>query len=159
MSELQNMLVSTPQETAYRPRECRATNGADIEIYWMDKGRGVLNFDNVSLLPEHRRPKARLYVLFIFYFFHLGVYEDEPDGKASEMYELFRKLSFQILAATSSNLKFFLVCLSSTKTDVVLSQMKPWKFSSTPLRDYYSFFILLFWDIGLCNWAPDSIIR
>lgn len=47
------MLVSTRQETAYRPRECRATNGADIGIYWMDKGREVLNFDNISRLPEH----------------------------------------------------------------------------------------------------------
>jgi len=32
------MLVSNRQETAYRPRECRTTNGADIEIYGMGKG-------------------------------------------------------------------------------------------------------------------------
>ena len=66
MSELQNMLLSTRQETAYRPRECRATNGADIGIYWMDKWPTVLNFDNVSRLPEHWRPKyvCVLYLIF-----------------------------------------------------------------------------------------------
>jgi hypothetical protein len=62
-------------------------------------------------------------VCFILFYFHLGVHKAEPDCKASELYELFRKLSFKILAATSSNLKFFSVCLSSSKTDVVLSQM------------------------------------
>jgi len=31
----------------------------------------------------------------LFYFFYLGVYEDESDGKASELYELFQKLSVQ----------------------------------------------------------------
>lgn len=86
----------------------------------MDKGRGVLNFDNVSRLPEHWRPKY-ICMPYLFIFSHLGVYDDEPNSKASELYELFRKLSFQILSATSSNLKFFLVSLSSTKTGVVLS--------------------------------------
>ena len=152
------MPVGTRQETSYRPRECRATNGEDIEIYWVDKGRGVLNFDNVSRLPEHWRPKRVCILYFVFIYFPFRSLRGWSDGKASELYELFRKLSVQILAATPSNLKF-LVCLSSSKTDVVLSQMKPLKFSSTPLRDNYSFIIPLFWDQGLCNWAADSISR
>jgi len=48
----------------------------------------------------------------------------------------FKSCQFKILATTSSNL-FFLACLSSSKTDVVLSQTKPRKFTSTPLLGFF----------------------
>jgi len=62
------MLVSIRQETAYRPHECPAVNGADFEIYRIDKGRGFLYFGIISRLPEYCKPKyVCMFYLFIYF--------------------------------------------------------------------------------------------